>query len=228
MGSENFKVMEELKSLDRQVGIAGELAELKPIFYRLEEIARQYTDDFEVQLAVGDVKQRLVTRGAKLKERRDKLADISSLPPTVSMVAVPDPPPVAPPVAGPPHLPTSPVPVPPVPVLPPGDPFATPESTAPPIHEPSPPGPPAPTPQVPSARSSLDWKRAIGIGALGGLAAIVAIVLLVNLARKLNSKPPAPAAEVAVDVVTVPPGASVRVNNDETKCTSNCNFSLPP
>jgi hypothetical protein len=60
--------LDELKYLDQQVELVTELADLKPIFVRLDEIARQNPDDFEVQLVVGDVKQHLVNRGTKIKE----------------------------------------------------------------------------------------------------------------------------------------------------------------
>ena len=65
-----MKPLDELKHLDQQVDQVSELADLKPIFLRLDEIARQSPDDFEVQLVVGDVKQHLVNRGTKIKEQR--------------------------------------------------------------------------------------------------------------------------------------------------------------
>ncbi len=51
--------------------MVNDLAGLKPIFFRLEEIAKQNANDFEVQLAVGDIKQHLVNRGTKLKQMPD-------------------------------------------------------------------------------------------------------------------------------------------------------------
>ncbi len=241
MGSENFNVLEELKSLDQQIGLADELAALKPIFYRLDAIAREYTDDFEIQLSVGDVKQHLVTRGAWLKERRDKSPEVQNLPTTMTMAA---PPPPVTPV----QIPTSPMAVPPVPVVPLDNPFLAGAPAAPPLAPAGPPGlpsmpapnqpvprqmaiepqrPPAPPPQAPANRPPMDWKRAVWMGVLGGLVFMAIFVLLVNLARKRNPKPAVDATEVAVDIVTTPPGASVRVNS-ETKCTSPCKFSLPP
>ena len=59
--------LDELKSLDRQIDEIRELAALKPIFYRLDEIAKQNPDDFEVQLAASEVKQRIVARGTTLR-----------------------------------------------------------------------------------------------------------------------------------------------------------------
>jgi hypothetical protein len=66
------------------------------------------------------------------------------------------------------------------------------------------------------------------VGAFGGaVIAIVLLALVVNLARKRNAKPVVDSTEVALDIATVPPGASVRVNG-EAKCTSDCKLSLPP
>ena len=69
MGSENLNPLDELKTLDQQVDSITDLGGLKPIFYRLDEIAKQHPDDFEVQLVVGDIKQHLVNRGTRLKEQ---------------------------------------------------------------------------------------------------------------------------------------------------------------
>ena len=69
MGAQNLNPLDELKNLDRQVESITDLAGLKPIFYRLDEIAKQNPDDFEVQLVVGDIKQHLVNRGTRLKEQ---------------------------------------------------------------------------------------------------------------------------------------------------------------
>ena len=68
MGAENLNPLDELKSLDAQVDLIDDLAGLKPIFYRLEEIAKANAGDFEVQLVAGDVKQHLINRGVKLRE----------------------------------------------------------------------------------------------------------------------------------------------------------------
>ena len=74
MGDENLNPLEELKRLDQQVGLVASLEGLKPIYYRLDEIAKQYANDFEVQLVVGDIKQHLVNRGTKLKEQEATIA----------------------------------------------------------------------------------------------------------------------------------------------------------
>ena len=159
MGLDNLKPLDELRRLDQQIESVSELAGLKPIFFRLEEIAKANVNDFDVQLAVGDIKQHLVNRGTKLKEMKDaKPAAVPrssviappppAAPPTVAAPpVVPPPPPVAPPVppqAPPPPVvsaPPAPPPPPPMPMpstpMPTQGPWATTESAPPTIPPPS-------------------------------------------------------------------------------------------
>jgi hypothetical protein len=135
VGDENLNPLEELKRLDQQVGLVSSLEGLKPIYYRLDEIAKQYANDFEVQLVVGDIKQHLVNRGTRLKEQQANI-------PTPPAMAVPPPikiPPVQPPpMAAPPPIPSAPKPSAPPPPIP---------SAAPPPFSAPPPMPaPPPTP----------------------------------------------------------------------------------
>jgi PEGA domain len=146
VGAENQNPLEELKSLDQQVERVTELEDLKPIFFRLDDIARAHSDDFEVQLVVGDIKQHLVNRGTKIKEQA-----AGGLPPTYKpLVVPPTPPPLSTPL--PPTMkPPSPASGPPGP---------------PPMSPPAPANPDAPTvrlsprPVAPAAgpppRSPLD------------------------------------------------------------------------
>lgn len=137
MGDDNLNPLEELKRLDQQVNLVASLEGLKPIYYRLDEIAKQYANDFEVQLVVGDIKQHLVNRGTKLKEQE-------AMVPTPPAMAAP-PPPL--PVQAPPPMPAAPPP--PMPAAPPPMPAAPPPMPAapPPIQSaPPPPMPVAPPP----------------------------------------------------------------------------------
>ena len=68
MGPQNQNPLDELQSLDEQIGQTTELAGLKPIFFRLDELAKAHSGDFEVQLAVTELKQKVVTRGTALKQ----------------------------------------------------------------------------------------------------------------------------------------------------------------
>jgi hypothetical protein len=81
VGVENLKPLDELKSLDQRVDLVTDLGGLKPIFYRLDEIAKQFPDDFEVQLVVGDIKQHLVNRGTRLKEQQSSIKPPPGAPP---------------------------------------------------------------------------------------------------------------------------------------------------
>ena len=70
---------------------------------------------------------------------------------------------------------------------------------------------------------------ALWIGmSVGVVLSLLLIVVLVNVARKRNvSLTELAATDVAVQIATTPPGASIRVNG-EAKCTSDCKLTLPP
>ncbi len=68
VGSGNLTPLEELKSLDQQIDQIQSLVGLQPLFTRLEEITKQFSDDFEVQLVAHDVKQHILARGSKIKQ----------------------------------------------------------------------------------------------------------------------------------------------------------------
>ncbi len=138
MGDENLNPLEELKRLDQQVGSIASLEGLKPIYYRLDEIAKQYVNDFEVQLVVGDIKQHLVNRGTKLKEQEATGATPPAMAATPPPLAQQGPPPPPLPPQAPPPMPSA------MPSAPPPVPVAAP-SAAPPFAAP-PPMPSAPPP----------------------------------------------------------------------------------
>lgn len=204
MGPENQNPLDELKLLDEQIDQVMLLAGLKPIFFRLDELAKEHPGDFEVQLAATEVKQRVVARGTALKQ----LGQTG----TIQMPVPAD-------------LP-SPLPPPPLPAAAPSDaPVSAAASSAfqtPPISDVQ--GPPAlKAPPPPRVAPGGTWKRALLLGAISGaVVAVFVLVLLVNQARKRNL-----AAGVAIQVTTMPPGASIRVNG-EPKCNSNCTVQLPP
>ena len=165
MGDENLNPLEELKRLDQQVGLVASLEGLKPIYYRLDEIAKQYSNDFEVQLVVGDIKQHLVNRGTKLKEQQATIATPPApfqsqpsapppMPPPFVPQATPPPMPMAPPpIATPPPMPAAvPPPTKTIAQPPSPPPFATPPPM-PATTAPVPPPVPPPTP-IPSGQFS--------------------------------------------------------------------------
>lgn len=106
VGSDSLNPLDELKILDQQVDHVADLAGLKPIFFRTDELGRQHSGDFEVQLAVGDIKQRIVDRGRFLKQAPETLK-MPSPPPRINIGATPAP--------GPPPLPQVSPTAPPVP-----------------------------------------------------------------------------------------------------------------
>ncbi len=218
MGPENQNPLDELQLLEQQVDQITELAGLKPIFFRVDELAKEHPDDFEVQLAASDVKQRVVTRGTSLRQSGQTLKNAAPL--------LAD---LAPPLSAPPPIPVAPVPPPDILASP-----SVPADTSAAFQEPpilrdqpllpptvsAPPKLPVPPP---SAGTGKGWKSALLIGALVGvLIAGVVVGFLVTRARVARQ-----VAAVAVRVTTTPPGAAIRVNG-EAKCKSDCSVPLHP
>ena len=244
MDAENINLHEELKRLEEQIESAAELAALKPIYFRLNEIIQAFPGDFEVQFTGNDIKQRLMARGTLLKQQE------TSPPPPLPSQEMPaaEPPPL--PMFPPDAVMPAPVARPEPPVMP----AATPSPTSFPFSDSTPPEPPRPAfavtpenPPLPPARPMPPptptrptpiWKRAVVIAPIAGLlVALVLIVLVVQQRRKSNTNIAAPRpAAVQVDVATVPPGAFVKVaaakfaagGGNEITCTSNCKLALAP
>lgn len=152
MGDENLNPLEELKRLDQQVGLVASLEGLKPIYYRLDEIAKQYANDFEVQLVVGDIKQHLVNRGTKLKEQQATIATPSSQP--AAPPPMPPPMPQATPPPMPPPMPAMTPPLPPTKTMATPPPMPAAHPTPPPMPAASPISPAAPPLPMPSGQFS--------------------------------------------------------------------------
>jgi hypothetical protein len=246
VGVENVNPHEEFKRLDEQIESATELAALKPIYFRLNEIIQAFPGDFDAQFTGNEIKQRLMARGTLLKQQE------SSPPPP----AAPPPPPPAMPAAQPPPLPTSLLdmvaPAPAAPPEPPGMPAAPPFPLSSPFFDPAPPEQPLPPvavrpenpPQPPTGltppplppRPAPNGMRTISIAPIAGLLVVLVLVaLVVHQRRKGNEKNSARIlAAMPVEVATVPPGASVKLTavqsggGNETSCTSNCRLTLPP
>jgi hypothetical protein len=148
VGPDNLNPLDELKRLERQIETVTDLAALKPIFFRLEEIAKQNVNEFDVQLAVGDLKQHLVNRGTKLKEMKETRPPVAAPPPVPPpLPAMPESRPPAPePVPqAPPPIPFPPAPIPPAAAGPP----PLPPVARPPQPPPAPAQPPAGVSQSP-------------------------------------------------------------------------------
>jgi hypothetical protein len=156
------KPLDEIKLLDEQIEPAGDLEALKPIFHRLNQIAAAHVTDFEIQLAVGEVKEHLISRGIALKKEAPPplIEAAGALTPTTlfSSTHVPLPEPAGEPVLEDVPLPSS----------PPLAPAGTRSASAPPGN----------------------WKSALWIGgACGALAALIVIVVLVNAAKRHAAAP---------------------------------------
>ena len=214
MGSENQSPLNELQLLDKQVDQVTELAGLKPIFARVDELAKAHSGDFDVQLAAAEVKHRVVTRGTVLKQWGQTMQN------PVPVIADPPPPPARPPAPAPPPLPITPAP----PLAAPAPPPAFQDSPV--LADQPPPLPKAPErPPLPPASNAAggSWKSALLLGVIAGvLIAAAVLAVLVKRARARRS-----VAAVAVRVVTNPGGAAIRVNG-EAKCNSDCSLPLPP
>lgn len=207
VSANSLNPLDELKFVDLQVDHVADLAGLKPLFARVDEIGRLHSGDLEVQLAVAEIKQRIVDRGKLLKPPPEAPRARINIPAT----------------AVPPAFQGPPAPPPPVEIRPAVEQY---EPAAPIESDHSVPLPPSPEFAAPPppvgrpARSS--WKRSLTAGAVVGAILCIAIIgFLVNRARKQRLS-----AGVLIQVVTNPPGASVRLNGSPA-CTSNCNVSMP-
>ena len=214
MGPENQNPLDELHLLEQQVDQITELAGLKPIFFRVDELAKEYPADFEVQLAASEVKQRVVTRGTVLKQLGQTMQ--GAVPVVTGMTPVSS--------STPPPLPVAPISAPETLASPP--PLSTTSSA---FQSPPPPGdrpllpPNLPRPLPASAGTGKGWKSALLVGAIVGvLISIAVLAFLVKRARVARQS-----AAVAVRVTTTPSGAAIRVNG-EAKCKSDCTLPLSP
>ncbi|MGA3018120.1 MAG: PEGA domain-containing protein [Bryobacteraceae bacterium] len=229
MGEENVNLHRELTGLDEQIQSATELATLKKIFVRLNEIVQGFPNDFDIQLTGNEIKQRLMARGSLLKQQALPAAQPSAL--TTSFLDTVAPAPVAP--SEPPlqlPFPLSPLSDTAPPEPPPPAPAVTPENPPQPPTE-SPVRPPLPQ------RPTPNWNRAVLIGLIAGvLVAMICIFWAVRETRKRYANNAARnRAAVEVDIATTPAGASVRVRAEQSAagvnaatCTSNCKLALAP
>jgi len=241
VGLEGVNPHEELKRLDERIDLATDLAALKPIYFRLNEIIQAFPGDFDLQFTGDEIKKRLIARGTLLKEQQTS----PPLPPAPPPMPTAEPPP--PPSSSldtmalgptaPPEPPVIPAAAPLVPSYPSFD--FTPPEQPPPVLSATPEKPPQPhTPPPAPPHSTHRRNPAVVIGPIAGLlVALVLLFLVVHQVRKRNANNAAPIlAAVEVDIATTPPGASLRVaaeqsaagGGNETTCTSNCKLALAP
>ena len=237
LGVENVNPHEELKRLDEQIKSATELAALKPIYFRLNEIIQAFAGDFDVQFTGSEIKQRLMARGTLFKQQETSPPPSPVPPPLAILAAQPPPQPasfldtLAPLAAAPPEPPMMPAATPSPLSFPSFD--SAPPEQPPPAFAVTPENPPPPAPPRPTLNRSL----AGAIAAIAGLLVVLVVILLVAHQVKRNANIAASkAAAVQVDIATTPPGATVRVTAEQpaaggsgkTTCTSNCKLALTP
>ena len=98
MGTGDVNPLEQLKALVDQIERAPTLESLKPIYFQLNEIVQKPPDDFDIQLAGSEIKDRLLARGRQLKKQQES----APAPPPISAEPTVEMPPPAPvPLAAP-------------------------------------------------------------------------------------------------------------------------------
>lgn len=237
VGPENVNAPEELQRLDEQIQLATELADLKPIYFRLNDIIQAFPGDFDIQFTANEIKQKLIARGTLLKQ----LSNSPSPPPAMPQASSPPTPfpePVIPPEA-PPEADTVTATMPgPMAATTPFPSFQAFPSEQPPPQHPStafavPPRNPPQPPTRPPARPK--WIPAAAGAAV--LAILVLIFLIVHrTGMRTANKGAGNSPAVQIDIATTPPGAFVRVapepataaGGKEITCIANCKVALKP
>ena len=185
--------LEELRKLGALIDNVTDLNDLKPIFFRIEELAKQYPKDVELAARIAAAKAHLVQHGQRLINLQHSPSGTSQ---SRSMTqAVADRPPA--------RIATAEMPPPP-----------------PPSQVPQP-----RTGQIKPPPGAFNLKRAVIVGATAGALVFSGIVYTVRYSRT-EQKSMTPGS-VSMEVRTNPPGASIRIDNQE-KCKSNCKLELVP
>jgi len=193
--------LSELRRFDGSLRDAKSIDDLKPIYYRLEELTQAYPADATMQSAIADVRTKMVACGQRLMEMQNTAEREAAARNPMGAFA--------PPVAQPTQV------------------F---QSASAPSYPPPPQAPPAAVlpPQPPKAvPGPFNWKRAVAVGGVVGLLIGAAgFYTLMSTKKKAAQQKEVPAGSASVAIKTQPSGASVRVNG-EVKCTSDCNIELP-
>ena len=205
---ENANPVQELNDLGRQIDQAVSLEVLKPIFARVDQLAKVHSGDLDVQLSTDELKQRIVERGKILRQSAGDAPRNLAPRPTPPVVPAASQPPGKERAMEPPAKPAAGA------AIPPGRP---PVGQAPVQGQPN--------QQQPRSDAKVSsWKRPMLIGILAG--AVVSVILIAFLVNQVRKRQLA-GSPVQVQVNTTPSGASVRVNG-EVKCTSDCSVGLLP
>ena len=224
MGPGNNNPLEELLAIGESIDNVTELAGLKPIFFRLDEIARAHSSDFDVQVSVSELKQRVITRGTALRQLSQSTDPGQSMRTYLGPATVVNPPARPSEPSGfqetiPSTLTTSGL-------------FTPPPLSSQPTATMAPPNlpprnlPPPAQPATPAAEA-MPGRRKTGRALMAGV--IVGVLLAILLVTFLLRRPRQRSGPtvVAVQVTTTPPGAAIRING-EAKCAGNCSVALVP
>ena len=191
--------LDELKQLDARVENASDVSALKAVFERLDQLAQEHANDFDVQLAVADVRRRVIDKGLTLNRWRGNgsSAQPAAPPPLETVDASPKIAAVIPPAKAP-YDPRS----------------GTGKKPPKPINMKR-------AIWIGAGLGIAAW--------LVLFVVLVQIARNRNFpqAPKPAAANKAVAGSVPVDISTSPPGAKIRINGDE-KCVSNCRINLLP
>jgi hypothetical protein len=239
-----------IQELGREVDTAADIARLKTIFYRVEEIARQYPNDGEMNAAAEMLRARIrervttVTSGPRPAVVPQPAPDLPphpgavprppaapTQPPQAAFVTGPAPVPSAPPPARdlPPAAPSPLAPPRPIPDVPPAavPPLGTAAFSA--SYNPGAPAQPPPTP--PPQSTSFNWKLPVIGGGLIGLLLFGGVIFISKkkpfTKQQTKQTTTQTAALFPVEVKTEPPGAQIAVDG-QPRCTSDCSVDLAP
>ena len=198
MGSENLKALEEIKALGHQVDLAGDLADLEPIRQRLEQVAGEYSG------RSGGAKSRRGDQAAAAEPGDPADARRHPLPPFQAVARR----------SGR--------------VRPPSTSRRRPFRRA---CSPRPDRPRRPS-RRPSEHAQTHGMEARSVDGHGGGRGAFAdpdrgAGECRAQAQRESVGPDRGSTDVAVQIATTPPGASIRVNGED-KCTSDCKLTLAP
>src|SRR5271165_5933543 len=64
--------LQELKWVETRIDEAQDLESLRSLYQRVQTVRRSFPDDFDLQLSVADLQERLIDRGRRLRENPDE------------------------------------------------------------------------------------------------------------------------------------------------------------
>jgi len=214
------EVAEQIRRLTLEVRRTKTLDAMRPLFYEADRAARNFPDDVEIQSLLQQFKQVVAAHGAAIQQGMTGQAPASGAAPGATQ------PTPAPGTMRSQQIPTRDV----------GAAVRTPSGELP-IHPAvtgPPPEPARPTPPAkpvsksyPAIKTVAGKKRPSKAPVIAAAAAAGVLAAGLIFYILLKKEPGGGTREIAVDFVTNPPGASIRVDH-QLKGNSNCKVSLEP